>query len=106
MVILTDHSVVNDSNEIIAKQFSIVNDNKPTTMSLMGRIFIDKNGSAYQITGIQNIRKGILNVEKVDPSYFKGQQIIRNGKQYTITNIPSDNGSMIFECNTLNKEDE
>ena len=105
MVILTDHSVVNDSNEIIAKQFSIVNDNKPTQMSLMGRVFIDKNGSAYRITGIQNIRKGILNVEKVDPSCFKGQQIIRNGKQYTITNvIPSDNG-MTFECDT-SKEDK
>ena len=47
MVILTDHSTVNDKNEIVAKQFSIVNDNKPTTMSLMGRIFIDKNGNAY-----------------------------------------------------------
>ena len=105
MVILTDHSTVNYKNEIVAKQFSIVNDNKPTTMSLMGRIFIDKNGSAYRITGIQNIRKGILNVEKVDPSYFKGQQIIRNGKQYTITNIPSDNGSMIFECNTNESEE-
>lgn len=106
MLILTDHSTVNDKNEIVAKQFSIVNDNKPTTMSLMGRIFIDKDGNAYRITGIQNIRKGILNVEKVDPSCFKGQQIIRNGKRYTITNaIPSDNG-MAFECNTLNKEDE
>lgn len=105
MVILTDHSVVNDSNEIIAKQFSIVNDNKPTQMSLMGRVFIDKNGNAYRITGIQNIRKGILNVEKVDPSCFKGQQIIRNGKRYTITNaIPSENG-MTFECNTNESEE-